>query len=262
MSDGPGTPTDERLGQLRDAAEGGGLFLDFDGTLSFIVDDPAAARPIPGVTEQLARLATRWARVAVVSGRPVDFLRTHLGGLGLLLCGLYGLETATDDRTARDDEVERWRETVGRVTESAQGDAGLAVAGVDIEPKGLSVTLHFRRADRASAETAARDWAGAAAAATGLVVLDARRSVELRPPVGRTKRTAVLAAAGELHSVLFMGDDRGDLEGFDALDDLAAAGVNSVRVGVRSDEAPPELLARADLVVDGPDGALELLKKL
>ena len=46
------------------------LFLDFDGTLAAIVEDPTAARPLPGVPALLAALAPRFALVAVISGRP------------------------------------------------------------------------------------------------------------------------------------------------------------------------------------------------
>ena len=50
------------------------LCLDFDGTLSAIVEDPVAARPWPGVPELLTELSTRFARVAVISGRPAGVL--------------------------------------------------------------------------------------------------------------------------------------------------------------------------------------------
>ena len=36
----------------------------------------------------------------------------------------------------------------------------------------------------------------------------------------------------------------------------------AVCVGVASDEAPPELAERADAVVDGPEGFLEVLRAL
>jgi len=41
-----------------------------------------------------------------------------------------------------------------------------------------------------------------------------------------------------------------------------AEGREAVRVAVRSAEAPEELLAQADLVVDGPPGLRELLERL
>jgi trehalose 6-phosphate phosphatase len=65
-----------------------------------------------------------------------------------------------------------------------------------------------------------------------------------------------------MRAVAFLGDDLGDLPAFDGLDRLATAGVTAVRVGVRTEEAPPELLQRADVVVEGPEGALAFLEAL
>jgi trehalose 6-phosphate phosphatase len=61
-----------------------------------------------------------------------------------------------------------------------------------------------------------------------------------------------------------LGDDLGDLPAFDALDRHVAAAPahTALRVGVRSSEAPAELIERADLLVDGPDGALTTLRAL
>ncbi|HEY4401944.1 MAG TPA: trehalose-phosphatase, partial [Acidimicrobiia bacterium] len=62
----------------------------------------------------------------------------------------------------------------------------------------------------------------------------------------------------------FAGDDRGDLDAFAALARLQAEGrlETAVRIAVGSAEAPPELLARADLVVDGPAGLVSVLEAL
>src|SRR5439155_13356044 len=72
-----------------------GIFLDFDGTLSGIVVDPARARPIAGAAEVLHALAERYKTVAVVSGRPLAFLRAHLDldAGAVKAFGIYGLET-------------------------------------------------------------------------------------------------------------------------------------------------------------------------
>jgi trehalose 6-phosphate phosphatase len=72
----------------------------------------------------------------------------------------------------------------------------------------------------------------------------------------------VAAAGGGMLTAAYFGDDMGDLPAFDGLDRLAAAGVDTVRVGVRTEEAPAELLRRADVVVDGPEGALALFEAL
>src|SRR5205823_4752405 len=124
-----------------------------------------------------ADLARRYARVGVISGRPVSFLLDHLGGRGVELSGLYGLEWATaGDGIAVHPDAARWRTVVEEVatTSEAHGPAGMLV-----ERKGLSVTLHYR-ADPEQHD-AVRRWAEAEGARAGLVVHVARKSYELRP---------------------------------------------------------------------------------
>jgi trehalose 6-phosphate phosphatase len=87
-------------------------------------------------------------------------------------------------------------------------------------------------------------------------------SVELHPPIDADKGTALENLTAGLEAVCYAGDDRGDLPAFDALDRMAAAGVHTLRVVVSSPEVPPELLARADLVVDDPAGVLDVLRRL
>jgi trehalose 6-phosphate phosphatase len=55
-----------------------------------------------------------------------------------------------------------------------------------------------------------------------------------------------------------------DLDGFSALTALVEEGTldHAVRVGVRSDEGPPEILEQADLVVDGIEGFQQVLAEL
>ncbi len=230
------------------------VLTDFDGTLAPIVDDPAAAVPLPGVPEVLARLADRFALAGVVSGRPVAFLVDQLG-TGLWLSGLYGLERFSYGQAVEVAEAERWRPVVVDTVARA-----LAELGPVVEDKGLSLTLHFRVQPQRGDEV--RAWASAEAAARGLEVRQARASVELHPPVAIDKGTEVEELAQGMEAACFLGDDVGDVAAFDALDRLAAADIHAVRVAVASDEAPPELLDRADLVVDGPPGALALLEEL
>ncbi len=247
----------ELLAPFRGDPGGTGVFSDFDGTLAPIVDDPAAALPLPGVVDALGELAHRYGRVGVISGRPATFLNTHLGGRGLFLSGLYGLELVNEHGDVEAvPEAAPWRSVVDRVV--AAGDQ--LPAGVTVERKGLAVTVHHRLDP--SKEPDSRAWTEAQARATGLVVHAARMSYELRPPVERDKGTVLAEAAGGRRQVCFLGDDKGDLLAFDALDRMAAEGVTVVKVAVRSEEAPEEVLDRADVVVDGPEGSLSLLRDL
>ncbi len=102
----------------------------------------------------------------------------------------------------------------------------------------------------------------ALARAHGLEVHPGRLVLELRPP-GYDKRGALLSLCDPLPSaVLFAGDDLGDLPAYDAVDELRSRGVAGVLVCSASDEGPPQLRERADVVVDGPAGVVELLRHL
>jgi trehalose 6-phosphate phosphatase len=194
--------------------------------------------------------------VGVISGRPVRFLLDNVAAPGVDLWGEYGLERAVDGDITAAEGAAPWREVVEDLAARAEA-AGIAER---VERKSLSVTLHWR-ADP-EREAAVRTWAADEAARTGLEVLPARKAVELRAPLHRDKGTALDEAAAGLSAACFLGDDRGDLAAFDALDRLAAAGVHVTRIAVRSPEMPEELEQRADLIVDGPEGALELLRAL
>lgn len=254
---------DDLFGAFRSEPGTSGILSDFDGTLAPIVDDPDASRPLPEAVDLLHRLATTYRRVAVISGRPAAFLSTHLQladspGDGLVAIGLYGMEVADGDQVTVDPRVVSWLPVVDEVACLAEEQAA---AGVYVERKGLSVTLHYRTTPSAAAW--ATGWAAAQAGRTGLIRHPARMSEELRPPLPVDKGTVVAQLAEGLRRVCFVGDDLGDLPAFAALDELASSGaITTVKVGVDSDEAPPELLAGADLVVDGPGGVVDLLSRL
>jgi trehalose 6-phosphate phosphatase len=82
------------------------MCLDFDGTLAPIVDDPNEARPLPGTVELLGHLAARFAAVALLSGRPADYLAKHAAALGVRYLGLYGLQEIRDGHVWVDPRLE------------------------------------------------------------------------------------------------------------------------------------------------------------
>ena len=247
----------DALEVLRRELSTAGVFVDFDGTLSPIVASAADARPLPGTGEVLLRLAAVAGRVAVVSGRPIDYLAAQLPDT-IELHGLYGLESRVDGQLRQRADAGRWRPII----DEAAADAMVAVApaGVDVEHKGLSLTLHFRRVP--DAEDDAVQWVHDAAARFGLEVRAAKKSFELHPPVAVDKGTVVEERSAGLTVVAYIGDDVGDLPAFEALDRLAALGRTTLKVAVRTPDVSPELLANADHEVDGPEGALELLRSL
>jgi trehalose 6-phosphate phosphatase len=259
------SPTDEfrrALGPLLESPATTSIVTDFDGTLAPIVDDPGTARPIEGSADVLVELAARFGVVAVVSGRPVAYLETYLGGAhrgGPRLFGLYGLErVGPDGRVTLDPAAERWLPTVAEST--ARLSAG-APPGVLVEAKGATVVLHWRRAPEAAG------WAeGAVAEETARSSLRAypgRMSVELRPPLDVDKGTVVAGLVRGSSAACFFGDDLGDLPAFAALADFGRRpGITAVSIAVLDDETPPEVADGADVRVRGPAGALRVLRWL
>jgi trehalose 6-phosphate phosphatase len=245
------------------------IALDFDGTLAPIVPDPDQARAHPQAVPALAALAPEVAAVAVVTGRPAGVAVRHGGFAGvpglehLVVLGHYG--------------AERWDAATGTVSAPPPHPGVAAVRaelpgfldrigawhGTWIEEKGRSLAVHTRRAEnpQAAFELLRRPLTDLATR-HGLIVEPGRMVLELRPP-GMDKGVALLDYVRDLGatSVLYAGDDLGDLPAFAAVGKLRSGGVPGVLVCSGSTEVT-ELSERADLVVDGPAGVVALLRNL
>ncbi|MFG2559265.1 trehalose-phosphatase [Streptomyces sp. NPDC048496] len=246
--------------------------LDFDGTLAEIVPDPEQARARPGAVPALAALAPKVASVAVITGRPADVAVRHGGFAGvpgldhLVVLGHYG--------------AERWDAVSGTVHAPAPHPGVAAVRaelpgllerfdswrGTWIEEKGRALAVHTRRAaDPQAAFDALRGPLGALAARHGLIVEPGRLVLELRPP-GMDKGMALTQYVRELdaESVLYAGDDLGDLAAYAAVEKLRTEGPDGIPgLLVCSGSAEvPELAERADLLLNGPGAVVEFLSAL
>ncbi len=244
------------------------ITFDYDGTLAPIVADPSAAVPHPGVVTALSDLAPLVGTVAVITGRPAR-VAVALAGFAqqrglekLIVLGHYGME--------------RWSAASGELETAVPAPgldlvrselpgllASLGNADADVEDKGLSVAVHVRRlpdppAAYAAIEPALRELAERA----GLLAEPGRFVVELRPP-GMDKGAALRGLMDEVRaaSVMFSGDDLGDLAAFDEVERRRRDGIPGLLVCSGSHEVTA-LAERADLVVDGPAGVAALIGSL
>jgi trehalose 6-phosphate phosphatase len=246
--------------------------LDFDGVLSPIVEDPSVAVIHPDGPRTLVALAEQVRGVAVITGRParqaIDLgeLEEVGGRLAeknrtLHLLGQYGNE--------------RWSSAEGRVV-SPPPPKGLSsfMAGLPdllrrhdateafVEEKGLAVAVHTRRLpDPVGTFERLLPVLTEAAARFDLGVEPGRMVIEVRAP-GMHKGQALRTIHDELegHGVVFAGDDLGDIEAFRAVEDLRGQGHPGLLICSGSEEQKA-LVELSDIVVDGPEGVLALLRQ-
>ena len=247
--------------------------LDFDGTLSPIVDDPEAAHIHPDAGEVIVELAEVVRAVAVITGRPARQV-LDLGGLEQVGLALNG--AGADLFVFGQYGNERWSTTNRRIV-SPRPPRGLAsferelpgvlrradAADAWIEDKGLAVAVHTRRLpDAEAAYQRLLPAVGDLAKRHDLLLEPGRQVIEVRSG-GMHKGLAVRTLMEELGAggFLFAGDDLGDLEAFEAVAELRASGLPTVLVCSASEEESA-LVERSDVVVKGPDGVLELLRRL
>ena len=249
------------------------LGLDFDGTLSPIVDDPEQAFVHPAAAEGILAVAGQVRAVAVVTGRPVQQVlrlgsldelgeRVASAGGALVVLGQYGNErwSSTDPRIVSAEPPEGLSEVAARLPDVLRrADA----ADAWIEEKGLAVAVHTRRLpDAQAAFDRALPALTELARAHGLDVEPGRLVVEVRAP-GMDKGAAVRALAEELRAgaLVFVGDDLGDVEAFRSVAALRDRGLPGLLVCSGSDEQTA-LVEMSDVVVDGPDGVVAWLQEL
>ncbi len=256
------------------------MITDYDGTLAEIDRDPMVARLVPGAGRALARLgrsaAARPDRLALVvlTGRAVSDVVGRIRVGGVLYLGNHGLDRGWLPRHGRVGRLiaadgaadpERPSARLGRIVAAELGQP----AWLFVEVKGGSVAFHYRRAPDPKAAFEQIDRAVEAILdADGLELerSDGRLIVELRPLGAGGKRAAVsrLVAEYEPTSVLALGDDVSDAEGFRLLAAERSAGrLTALSVGIHDRIATPaEVLDSADVMLDTPGDAGRLLAAL
>ena len=231
------------IARLAEQPERAAILLDVDGTLAPIVDRPADAAVPEGTRDVVRGLASRYALVALVSGRVEEDARRVAGLEEVAYVGEHGM--------GLDPHAGDWGDAL---------EVLLIETPWEAERKRYSAAFHYRTAEDEDAAVATLREVEHRALELGLRPRWGRKVLEVLPPVDANKGTAVraLLADNGLRRALYAGDDATDLEAFRGLDGLEVA----VRVAVVSEEGPIELGEAADLVVGSTEALVELLRKL
>lgn len=270
-----------------------GIGTDYDGTLAPIVEDPERASPDPRAVRALQDLSEAIGVAAVVSGRPLWFLRSRLRLESVAYLGVYGLESWIPHCLVTSDELAttgaRGPEGATGFAETSQSepsalrfwDGPLRLAADSaarlasehpehfrVEVKPGSVVLHFRRSPSPNwASRIAGSWAGRISDELGLEVLSGKKNVEVVAPMplgkGRALMHLVQRIGRPLSHLTFIGDDSGDIEAFEAVHRWAESpGRSATAVAVASEESDPALVAQADAVLEDQTAVASFLEFL
>jgi trehalose 6-phosphate phosphatase len=257
----------EALAPLRADPARSAVLLDIDGVLAPIVRHAEDAHVPEHTRAPLIAVARKYGLVACVSGRRATTARRIVSLGSITYVGNHGAEILRGGATdiELDEEVAGWAPRVREFAEEAFS-RDVQRLRVRAEDKDVIRAFHWRGApDEEAAEQAVREIAADAEEA-GLVTHWGRKVLEIRPPVALNKGRGVrtLLEESDVDAALYVGDDTTDLDAFAALRELVAEGGlrTALCVGVRSDETPDALEAKADVLVDGPPGVRTLLSTL
>lgn len=244
----------EKLGAFL-AARPRALLTDIDGTLSPIAPTPAAATLLPGVADLLTRATGTFDLVAAISGRAAPDARRMVGVDTITYVGNHGLEELAPgaEEPVVVPEAVPLLPRIAEVLGFVEHTLGPLLPGLRVERKGVTGSIHVRQTeDPERAEEAVMALLKGSTLANGLLVTRGRMVVEVRPPVGVDKGTAIaeLAERHGLRGAVYLGDDRTDIDAFRALSGLTVRGtLVGVRVAVLHAEAPAGLAESADLAL-------------
>lgn len=252
---------DEMIAAIRNDPMATALLVDFDGTLTPIVLEPLAAQLDAPEIELIHRLSMLVGTLAVVSGRPGTFLVDRLDlaagrSTRLRAYGRGGLDVIDPSgKILEDSSLDRWLPTMEAIARRAQELAPDAW----VETKGVVITLHWRMAlDR---EPELRAFAAQAMIESNVQCREGKMSVELFPSGTPSKASVASDLGRDAHVIAFIGDDFGDLEAFDVLDQCAQH-AQTFRGCVIGDGVPEEMVRRADFLLDSPHATIAMLNVL
>jgi trehalose 6-phosphate phosphatase len=213
-----------QLGERLKLAESVLLCLDFDGTLAPIVDEPMLAKLPAEMRQTLNELAAlEQVTIAIVSGRALGDVRGRVGMPSLIYAGNHGLEIEGPGLSFEHPVAAGLKGKVRKVTERVAAKTA-SVDGVEIESKGLSSSVHFRRSSPAAQielELLVKEFV--ADDDPDIAITAGKMVHEIRPRIGWDKGTAVVwireHLGGDRDLPIVLGDDMTDESAFLAFDD-------------------------------------------
>ncbi|HLF71536.1 MAG TPA: trehalose-phosphatase [Dehalococcoidia bacterium] len=232
------------------------LITDIDGTISRIVARPEDAVVSDSARESLRRLARKIDLVAIVTGRERDVARRMVGLDDVTYVGQYAIDDETQHETGGFDAV---------AAEEAVRPLLADFPCVEIEPKGVSFSLHYRNCDDATVGERLLTVVAPLAQSEGARVVQGKQVLELVPAGLPDKSVAVARLLRDhgIRGVVFIGDDLSDAAVFRAIARRRSEdGLPGLAVAVTDAETDAMVYEAADTTVAGVEGVEAILASL
>ena len=201
------------------------FFLDYDGTLTPIVNHPEDAvlsESMRSVLKDLAKLCT----VAIVSGRDKKDVQNLVGLDGLIYAGSHGFDiSGPGGMEMQNEEGKKYLPLLDSAEERLKGKLE-EINGAQLERKKFSLAIHYRNAGEEDAQRIKDLVEEAHKHYPTLRKSFGKKVIELQPDIDWNKGKAVLWLMKKLNmkdnNVLpvYIGDDLTDEDAFDALDGI------------------------------------------
>jgi trehalose-phosphatase len=235
------------------------LLLDYDGTLTPIVQSPELADLTDGVRQLLQALARqRRLTLAIISGRALADLKEKVGISNIIYAGNHGLEIEGPQVSFVSPPAEEFKPVLRRMHHELSQALG-AIKGVLVEDKGLTLSVHYRQvADDKSAEV--KDLfervTGDAARSGKIQVTSGKKVYEVRPAVAWDKGEVLKMLMGKERGALpiYLGDDLTDEDAFKAIENYGGG----ISVFVGEGDSPTS----ASYFLQSPDEVAKFLSLL
>lgn len=230
------------------------LFLDFDGTLSPIVNIPDEAALMTGMREVIAKCLAKY-EIAVVSGRDTDDVRARIGLDGIIYAGSHGFSIrGPGDLRMEHPQADQISGVLDNLEVKLHDMFSEGPDGIHVERKKYAITVHFRNADPSDTDEIIFRTGRAVEGLNGLRREMGKKIVEIRPDIEWHKGMAVKWIMEQLGYwddpeilPLYIGDDVTDEDAFRML------GGKGIGIIVGSHDQPTAADFRLDDVVDVMD---------
>jgi trehalose 6-phosphate phosphatase len=201
------------------------LFLDYDGTLTAIVESPDKAL-IPRRTRDLLKKlsANRRCTIAVVTGRAAKDIKGKIGISNIIYAGNHGLEIQGPDIKFKTPLPAGYKTSLKKIKSQLQKKLSL-IKGILLEDKGLSLSFHYRLVGRKQVPLVKNIFQQIVRpfiACDKVKIKTGKKVFEIRPPIEWDKGKAALwllntltaAPRGEPIMPIYIGDDATDEDAF------------------------------------------------